>query len=113
MNKIIINKTNSDIYIKNAGVKILANSNMLINTTSYAIWSSDDVMNEVIPHLVSGNLVVSNDGLELDVNISISHLERIGGIIDIDVNKYADLILTGYKKEVLVNCKGEVLTGSL
>jgi hypothetical protein len=59
MTKRIKNTTGSDITVVSAGITIPAGSIITLQPSEYLVWSSDDVIAEVLADITAGNLVVN------------------------------------------------------
>ena len=65
MQKIIKNTTASTIFINEAGVNILAGTQIIIDPSVYYLWEKPEMITEISANVDAGNLVINNGIMDL------------------------------------------------
>jgi hypothetical protein len=78
--KIIKNTTNANIFINEAGVRIPANGQHIIDPTVYYLWAKQETQAELASYTSAGDIIINNGLIDLSASDGLRfllHPERI------------------------------------
>jgi hypothetical protein len=75
LEKILKNTTGTDIFLEFPGVSVPANSQKTINVEEYKDFAAEEALNELIPLISSGDIVVNDGTLDLTTIEAIRFIE--------------------------------------
>jgi hypothetical protein len=73
--KIIKNTTGADIFVVEAGVTILANSQITLDPLVYYIWAKPEMQTELFANVNSGSIVINDGTIDLSPTTGLRYLE--------------------------------------
>jgi hypothetical protein len=76
LSKVIKNTTNTDIFIEEAGVTILANDQIILDPLVHYLWAKPEMAAEITTAVNAGSIVINNGLADLSPSDGLRYLEN-------------------------------------